>query len=169
MRTETSGAAGKRRTKRNAARKSSATDAISMLKQDHEKVLGMFKKFERMSEDNAGKGELVKQICTELKVHTTLEEEIFYPALRASIDEDLMMDEALVEHDSAKALIEELEGMQPGEGRYDAIVTVLGEYIKHHVDEEHKEMFPQAKKAKIDLETLGEEMAARKRELASAA
>jgi hemerythrin-like domain-containing protein len=162
MRTEASRHAQKRRGKRAAA-----TDAVALLKQDHEKVLEMFKKFGRMAAkgDDEGKVELVRTICEELKVHTTIEEEIFYPAVRAAIDEELMMDEALVEHDSAKSLIAQIEEMQPGDERYDATVTVLGEYIQHHVNEEQKEMFPKAKKAKVDLSALGEEIAERKKEL----
>jgi hemerythrin superfamily protein len=162
MRTEAGRQTQKRRGKRAASK-----DAVAMLKQDHEKVLDMFKKFGRMAEkdDAEGKAELVRTICEELKVHTALEEEIFYPAVRAAIDEELMMDEALVEHDSAKSLIEQIEQMQPGDERYNATVTVLGEYIQHHVKEEQTEMFPKAKKAKVDLAQLGEEMAARKQEL----
>jgi hypothetical protein len=138
------------------------------LKKDHDNVLALFKKFEKLTEKEEGeeeKSELVRQICEELKVHTTLEEEIFYPAVRSAIEEDLLMDEAQVEHDSAKALIGEIENMQPGDEMYDARVTVLGEYIKHHVQEEQKEMFPKAKKAKVDLAALGEQITARKEEL----
>jgi len=164
MRTEASRQSQKRRSKRAVS-----TDAIAMLKQDHEKVLDMFKKFGRMAEkeEDEGKSELVRTICQELKVHTALEEEIFYPAVRAAIDEELLMDEALVEHDSAKSLISQIEEMQEGDERYDATVTVLGEYIQHHVNEEQKEIFPKAKKAKMDLSALGEEMAERKKALLS--
>ena len=166
MRTDTS-----RQTHKRTAKRASRTDAIALLKKDHEKVLAMFKKFGKMAEKEGGaaKAELVANICEELKVHTTLEEEIFYPAVRAQIDEELMMDEAEVEHQSARTLIGEIESMQPGDELYDAKVVVLGEYIKHHVDEEHKEMFPKAKKAKVDLVALGEQMAARKEELADGA
>src|SRR4029077_17458105 len=103
MRTE----AARHSPKRRARRAPAATNAVALLKQDHAKVLDMFKKFGRMAEkgEGAGKAEVVRTICKELTVHTTLEEEIFYPAVRAAIDEDLMMDEALVEHDSAKSLI----------------------------------------------------------------
>jgi hemerythrin superfamily protein len=162
MRTETSRQAGKRSAKR-AAR----SNAVALLKKDHQNVLAMFRKFDGMvdKENGAGKAELVRRICEELKAHTAIEEEIFYPAVREVIDEDLMMDEAIVEHSSAKALIAELEAMQPGEQRYDAKVTVLGEFIRHHVKEEHEEMFPKVRKAKLDLGALGEQMAARKREL----
>jgi hemerythrin-like domain-containing protein len=159
MRTESRTHTGRRKSK------SSGGDAIAMLRADHKKVTEMFDKFEKMEEDGARKSELVKQICDELVVHTTIEEEIFYPAVRAAIEDDDLMDEAAVEHDSAKSLIDQLNGMQPGDERFQATVTVLGEYIKHHVKEEQSEMFPKAKKAKVDLKTLGEEMAARKMEL----
>lgn len=160
MRTESRAQTGRRKSKPRAG-----GDAVAMLKADHKKVEEMFKKFETMEDDGARKAELVKQICDELVVHTTIEEEIFYPAVRAAINDDDLMEEAEVEHDSAKALIDQLNGMQPGDERFQATVTVLGEYIQHHVKEEHKEMFPKAKKAKVDLQALGEEMAARKMEL----
>ena len=108
------------------------------------------------------------QICGLLKVHTTIEEEIFYPAARAALAAkgDDMLDEATVEHASAKALIAQLESASPGDQLYDAKLTVLGEYIKHHVKEEQEEMFPKCRKAKMDLRGLGAQMAARKAELA---
>jgi hemerythrin-like domain-containing protein len=163
MRTDTTRHAQKRPARR--------IDAVALLKKDHANVLAMFKKFDGMTEKkgDGGKAGLVKKICEELKAHTAVEEEIFYPAVRAAIDEELLMDEAEVEHKSAKDLIDELEGMQPGDDRYDAKVTVLGEFIKHHVKEEHEEMFPKAKKAKVDMAALGEQMAARKQELAAGA
>lgn len=162
MRTEH--AAKTRRGKRGA---SSSQDAIGMLKKDHQEVLEMFKKFEKMAEggDDGDKAELVSQICNALKMHAQLEEEIFYPAVRAAIDEELLMDEALVEHDNAKHAISQLEQMQPGDDRYDAMVCVLGEEIRHHVKEEQDEIFPAAKKAKVDMAALGEEMQSRKKEL----
>ena len=101
----------------------------------------------------------------ELSVHTKVEEEIFYPAVREAIDDEDLMDEADVEHDGAKSLIAQLQAMKPGEDHYDAKVTVLGEYIDHHVKEEHEEMFPKARKAKVDSVQLGEQISARKKEL----
>ena len=100
-----------------------------------------------------------------LTVHATAEEEIFYPAARKAIEEEDLLDEAEVEHGSAKDLIAQIESSTPSESLYDAKVKVLGEYIDHHVKEEEGELFPKVKKAKIDLASLGTEMAARKAEL----
>ena len=110
--------------------------------------------------------ELVSRVCDDLRMHTTLEEEIFYPALREAIDDDDIMNEAAVEHETAKMLIEQLENMEPDDPNYFATFTVLGEYVTHHVKEEEGEMFPQAKKAQdLDLEELGGRMRERKDEL----
>jgi len=141
-------------------------DAIALLIADHKKVQKMFKDFEKLGEeDQAQKGELCTQICAELKIHTMLEEEIFYPAMRVAIEEQDLLDEAEVEHASAKELISQLEGMKPGEDLFDAKVTVLGEYVNHHVKEEQNEMFPKAKKTEVDMVALGEEMMERKQQL----
>jgi hemerythrin-like domain-containing protein len=107
---------------------------------------------------------IVQKICNALKMHTTIEEEIFYPAVRQAIHEDDLMDEALVEHAGAKDLIAQLQSMEADDDLYDAKVTVLGEQINHHVEEEEGEMFPKAKRAKVDLTELGAEMAARRAE-----
>lgn len=104
-------------------------------------------------------------ICAELTRHATIEEEIFYPAARQAPEEEDLLDEAEVEHATAKELIAQLEAMQAGDEVYDAKVTVLGEYIDHHVKEEQNEMFPRVKKAKLDLQALGEKMLERKQEL----
>jgi hemerythrin superfamily protein len=101
----------------------------------------------------------------ELSVHAKVEEEIFYPAVRKAIDEDDLMDEADIEHAGAKSLIAQVEAMKPGDDHYDAKVTVLGEYIDHHVKEEQNEMFPKVKKAKVDTVQLGERISKRKQEL----
>jgi hemerythrin-like domain-containing protein len=147
-------------------RKSSKTDALSLLKADHDKVRKMFKEFEKLeADDSEEKAELVKQACAELKVHTRVENEIVYPAIRQAIEDDGMMDEALVEHEAAEELISQLEQLQPGDELFDAKFTVLGEYVNHHIAEEQKEMFPKAKKADIDLVSLGEQVAERKKEL----
>jgi len=154
--------------KRTAARKlPTAPDAIALLKADHAKVTTMFQQYDKLSDRaQAKKGELCRRICNELKVHTQIEEEIFYPATRAALPkEDDLLDEAKVEHDGAKQLIAQLEAMEPGEDLYDAKVTVLGEYVKHHVKEEQNEMFPKVRKTKLDLRELGMRMAFRKEEL----
>ena len=141
-----------------------AQDAIEMLMADHKKVKKLFSDFDKLKEEGSDedKSALVDQICNELKIHTELEEEIFYPAVRKAIDDPDLMDEALVEHAGAKDLIAQLEDASPADDLYDAKVTVLGEQIKHHVKEEEGEMFPKTKKAKIDIDALGATMLKRK-------
>ena len=142
-------------------------DAIALLTEDHRKVQALFKQFESLKESEGkrdDKAALVQQICTELTLHALVEEEIFYPAVRKAIDDDDLMDEADVEHTSAKALIIELMTGRPGDDHYDAKVTVLGEYINHHVKEEEGEMFPKARK-EVDTAALGKKLAARKAQL----
>jgi hypothetical protein len=134
-----------------------------MLKEDHQRVTAMFDRFERSR--GAGKERLAKTICDELKVHAKLEEEIFYPAVREAIDDAELMDEAEVEHASAKALIGQIEASSASSDKFAAMVVVLGEYIKHHVKEEEGDMFKQVRRSGLDLAALGEEMQARKREL----
>jgi hypothetical protein len=141
-------------------------NAIQLLTQDHREVEELFEKFEKASGSSA-KEQLARQICTELKVHSMLEEEIFYPALRGKIDDD-DLDEAYVEHDGAKVLVNEIEAGSPDEDFYDAKVKVLQEQIEHHVKEEEREqdnIFSQARKTDVDLDALGQQMAARKAEL----
>lgn len=143
-------------------------DAIALLKADHRKVEELFGQYES-ARGTQRKQALVRKICTELEVHTTIEEEIFYPACRGAIEDDLL-DEGYVEHDGAKVLIAELLGSAPDESFYDAKVKVLSEMIEHHVEEEEKRvegMFSQARKAGLDMDALGEQMAARKAELMS--
>jgi hemerythrin superfamily protein len=141
-------------------------NALELLKEDHAKVKQAFKEFEKVDhEDEATMQEMVRAVCAELKAHTTIEEEIFYPAVRAAIEDEDLMNEAQVEHQSAKDLIAQLEGMNPGDPMYSATFTVLGEYVLHHVKEEESEMFPQVRKAKLDLEELGARIMARKQQL----
>ena len=145
--------------------KAKTQDAIALLTEDHRKVESIFTKFKKLKDqDKDEKAELVKQVCTELKIHAQLEEEVFYPAVRESIEEDLV-DEAEVEHSTVKQLVEELEAMEPGDDLYDAKVQVLSEYVEHHVEEEESEMMPKAKRAKVDVDALGEELMLRKKEL----
>lgn len=161
--------AKKAATKRAAPRTKAKEDVLAMLKEDHQKVRKMFDQFEKMKEKEGGEAELqqlVRTACTELTIHAQLEEELFYPAMRdAAEDADDMLDEAKVEHDSAKQLITELSSMMPGDPLFAAKFTVLGEYVKHHVEEEEKEMFPKAKKAKLDLAGLARELMQRRQEL----
>ena len=143
-----------------------AKDAIALLTADHKKVQKLFKEFEKLGEeDQERKAEIVQITCGELKVHAAIEEEIFYPAMREALEEQDILDEAEVEHASAKELIAQLESMKPDDDLFDAKFTVLGEYINHHVKEEQGEMFTKAKKTDVDLAALGEEMMTRKQEL----
>lgn len=146
-------------------------DAIDLLVSQHNEVKGLFKQFDDLGERaTTSKKKLANEICEQLIMHTAIEEEIFYPALReASKEMKDMIDEAVVEHASAKDLIAQVQEMEPGEDLYDAKVTVLGEYIEHHVDEEEEEMFPKVRKLGLDLEALGAEMAARRDELLASA
>lgn len=145
-------------------------DAIVLLKQDHAEVKKMFKQFDKLAEkeDIEGKTQIANKICAELIAHTIAEEEIFYPAARQATQDDDMLNEANVEHESAKSLIAQIQSMDPADPMYDAKVTVLGEYINHHVEEEETEMFPMVKKSKeLDLKEMGAQIAARKEELLS--
>ena len=151
-----------------AAKREPKTDALALLTADHKEVKDLLKSYEKLvtaEADDDEKAALATQICSMLTVHATIEEEIFYPAARENIDEQDLLDEAEVEHASAKDLIAQIEGMTPGEDLYDAKVKVLGEYVAHHVKEEEDELFPKVKGAKLDLQALGDELAARKHEL----
>lgn len=146
--------------------RSGRENAVSLLKADHRTVEELFKKYEK-ARGNASKLKLAKQICLELTVHATIEEEIFYPAVKGTVEDD-MLDEAYVEHDGAKVLIGELLAGTPEDEFYDAKVKVLSEEIKHHVKEEEQRdgIFAQAKAGDVDLAELGERLAARKAALA---
>ncbi len=158
------GARSTRRTKATARR---PQDAIALLKADHREVKAMFQQFEKTEED-AEKQALAAKICAALKVHAQIEEEIFYPAAYEALEEDDLLDEAEVEHASAKDLIAQIEASSPEEPLYDAKVKVLGEYVDHHVQEEEKELFPECRDSDMDLKALGEKLRARKEELAPA-
>lgn len=144
--------------------KTHAEDAIAILTADHAKVKKLFKKYDKLT-DEKEKQAVAKEICTELTVHAKVEEEIFYPAVRQKIKDEDMMNEAVVEHATAKDLIAQIERMAPSDPMYDAKVIVLGEYIDHHVKEEQDEMFPKARKAKLDMVELGQRIKMRKQEL----
>jgi hypothetical protein len=156
----------KRTTRKTSSRKPAMPDAIKLLKTDHEEVEKLFDKYEKSHKkmSPSQKQSIADEICKMLTVHTQIEEEIFYPACRGKVDDELVP-EAVVEHQSAKDLIAKIMKGKPGGEEYDAWVMVLGEYIKHHVKEEHTELFPQARKADIDLKALGQEMAERKEAL----
>jgi hemerythrin superfamily protein len=141
-------------------------DAIALLKADHREVEELFEKFEKASGDGR-KEKIAHEICRELTIHAKIEEEIFYPACEGKVDEELLK-EAYVEHDAAKILIAEIEAGEPSDDFYDAKVKVLKEEIEHHVEEEEKRMeglFSQARKAGLDMDSLGAQLADRKAEL----
>lgn len=165
---KSTGKSSSRATQRSTA-KTSSEDALHLLAEDHKKVIEMFDDFQELKEENSEDEEAMQQMvemaCAELTIHTQVEEEIFYPAAREAIDDMDLLDEAEVEHASARQLITELAAMQPGDELYAAKFTVLGEYVKHHIKEEEKELFPKLKKASIDLVELGEEIRQRKLEL----
>lgn len=141
-------------------------DAVALLKADHRKVEDLFAQFEAAKGDGKKKA-LAEKICMELTVHTKIEEDIFYPACEGKVEEDLLK-EAYVEHDGAKVLIAEIEAGGPDDEFYDAKVKVLSEMIEHHVKEEEQRvegMFAQARKAGLDMDALGDQMAAEKEQL----
>ena len=142
-------------------------DAIAMLKADHKKVSDLFEQFEK-TRSSSKKAGLVGQICMELTVHAQLEEEIFYPAVKAALRDKELVPEATVEHASVKALIGQVKDVEPGGEDYDAKVRVMSEYVKHHVKEEQNEIFPKAQKTRLDMVALRDQMAARKQELLTA-
>jgi hemerythrin superfamily protein len=141
-------------------------DAVALLKADHRTVKGWFDEFEAARKD-ARKQELASKICHALRIHMTIEEEIFYPAFLAATRDDDMNDEAQVEHDGAKNLISKIEKSSPSEELYDAQVHVLSEMIKHHVKEEEQPggMFAEARESKMDLAGIGKQLSQRKMEL----
>jgi hypothetical protein len=151
---------------RRRGRSSGAKDAIALLKADHKQVTAWFEQFKK-ARNNDRKGKLAEQICQALRVHTTIEEEIFYPAFLAATRDEDKHHEAEVEHAGAKKLIAEIEGMSPGDEYYGAKVKVLSEMIRHHVKEEEKPggMFAEARKSHMDLDDVGQRMKARKSQL----
>jgi hemerythrin superfamily protein len=146
-------------------------DACDLLDADHRAVKKLFKEYEELTQSRSRtaaqkKMDLARQICHELTVHAQIEEEIFYPAVRAALKDTDALDEAEVEHQSAKDLIAQIEAESEADEKFDAKVKVLGEYIDHHVKEERNEIFPKARAArKLDLVAMREELAQRKEEL----
>ena len=149
-------------------RPAKSQDAIALLKADHRQVEKWFKEFEKARTDSR-KLELATDICNALKVHTTIEEEIFYPAFLEATDDKDLHHEAEIEHDGAKNLIAQIDASSPDDEYFGSKVKVLSEMIKHHVKEEEQPggMFAEAKKSNMDLDALGEQLASRKAELES--
>ena len=141
-----------------------AQEATALLKADHRRVSELFDQYEH-TRSPAKKKTLVASICMELGIHAKAEEEIFYPAVKAALKDKEMVPEAIVEHASLKELMAQVEGKEPDGEMFDAKIKVLSEYVKHHVKEEETEMFPKARKTKLDMKALGAQIAARKDEL----
>ena len=148
----------------------SARDALEILRADHARIKVLFRDFASLGDDDDDdrqrKAELVDEICYEIIVHGMIEEEIFYPAVRAVSDDQDLVDEADVEHAGVRELVSQLEVMYPGDDHFDAIVTVLGEELEHHMDKEENAMFIAARAGGLDLRALGVQLAARKEALA---
>lgn len=141
-------------------------DGVTLLMRDHRTVEDLFKAYEEAKSNAPRKAEIYRTIATELRVHMQIEEEIFYPASREFVDEQDTVNEAEVEHASAKDLMAQLDAMSPDDAYYDAKVKVLQEMIDHHVEEEESEYFPEVRRSAMDLKAVGDQMAARKAELA---
>ena len=144
-----------------------AVNALELLEQDHRQVEQWFDEYDELADDEDSKGELAKKLCLALKVHTQIEEEIFYPQAREATKDKDLLDEAAVEHATVKNLIGEIEAMEVGEDLYDAKIRVMGEMVKQHIKEEEEELFPEVESAEMDLDALGKELAERKDELMS--
>lgn len=149
---------------RKAASSGRSPDAIALLRADHKRVSDLFDQFEKTRSAARKKG-LVQQICLELTVHAQIEEEIFYPAVKAALKDKELVPEATVEHASVKELIGQVRDVDPDGEMYDARVKVMSEFVKHHVKEEQNEMFPRAKRTRLDMADLGARLSARKEEL----
>ncbi len=155
-------------TAKRPAAASAKTDALTLLKKDHREVSKLFREYKRLAKKDAPareKSALVRKICDELTLHAQLEEELFYPVLRDAFKNELLVDEAAVEHAVVKDLIAQLESMKPSDALYDAKVIVLSDLVDHHVQEEQDEIFPKVRKARIDTKAMGEEIMARKEAL----
>lgn len=139
-------------------------EATALLTADHKLVSALFAEYEK-TRSTEKKKQLVSKICTELSVHAQVEEEIFYPAVKSALKDKVLIPEATVEHATLKALIAEVEGVDPDGEMFDAKVKVMAEYVKHHVKEEQNVMFPKAKSSRLDMMELGAALAARKAEL----
>jgi hemerythrin superfamily protein len=147
-----------------APRAPAAQEATALLKADHKRVSDLFDQYEK-TRSTARKKTLVASICKELGIHAKAEEEIFYPAVKAALKDKELVPEATVEHATMKELMAQVEGKEPDGEMFDAKIKVLSEYVKHHVKEEETEMFPKARKTRLDMKALGAQIAARKEEL----
>jgi hemerythrin superfamily protein len=149
---------------RSESRSTRSQDAIALLTQDHRKVQKAFRDAEKLEREDEELQEIVQTTCEDLTLHAQIEEELVYPAIMEALKEDDqdLIHEAEVEHASAKQLIAQLEQMSPDDETYQATFKVLGEYVNHHIQEEEREMFPKAKRAKVDLESLGQAILAQK-------
>ena len=174
MSTTTKSAASKKRSSSSSRRsrapaaRGSETNAVRLLTTDHREVKGLFQQYQELVDhdaDDEEKQPLAEHICALLTVHAQIEEEVFYPAAKEAIKEPDLVAEAAVEHASAKDLIAQIEDSDPSEELYDAKVKVLGEYIEHHVKEEEGQLFPQVRRAKLDLEGVGKQLMQRKQAL----
>jgi hemerythrin superfamily protein len=145
-------------------RRTRSPDATTLLRADHKRVSELFAQFER-ARSTSTKWTLAEQICQELTIHATVEEEIFYPAVKSALKDDELVPEARIEHETLKALIAQIRQDDAESEEFEARVKVLSEYVKHHVKEEQNEMFPEAKKSSLDLRTLGEQIQQRKAQL----
>lgn len=143
---------------------SKGQDATTLLRSDHKVVSALFNQYKK-ARSITDKKEIVTQICRELKVHTQIEEEIFYPAVKLALKDKTLIPEATVEHATLKTLIAQVENVDPAGEMFDAKIKVISEYVQHHVDEEQNEIFPKAKAAKMDMMELGAQLAERKTEL----
>ncbi len=152
---------------RSATGKSREQNAIRLLSNDHDEVEKLFKQFQKLKRDGSRKREIVQQICTALKVHAEIEEEIFYPAVREALGNkgEVMMDEAAIEHESIKSLVEQIEDAGSDDEVLAAKMNVLCEYVMHHVKEEESKIFPKAKKTRLNMDELAIELSERKMEL----
>jgi hypothetical protein len=151
---------------RSKERRQASRNAFDVLEQDHREVEEWFDEYDELKDsDEDRKAGLAEKICLALKVHAQIEEEIFYPQAREASQDNDLIDEALVEHSTVKNLIAEIEAMEVGEELYEAKIHVLGEMVKQHIKEEEEELFPELQSTKMDLETVGKELAERKQEL----
>lgn len=139
-------------------------DAIALLRADHKLVSSLFADYEK-TQSIAKKKQIVSAICSELSIHAQIEEEIFYPAIKAKLKDKKLIPEAIVEHATLKALISQVEGVEPDGEMFDAKIKVLCEYVEHHVKEEENEIFPKAKDSGLDMKEFGSQLSERKAKL----